>query len=137
MAIQNVTIGLSDTLYQQVKQRARRMHRSVEEEVVAVVEDALPVLDALPVKVADELDQMAFLSDDELRNAARSSMTSAENQRMQALLLKLQDMGLSPVETNEAEDLVQRQERTMLLRARATALLMDRGKDISTPFQDP
>lgn len=137
MAIQNVTIGLSDTLYQQVKQRARRMHRSVEDEVVAVVEDALPVLNALPVEVADELDQMAFLSDDELRNAARSSMTSGENQRMQALLLKLQDMGLSPVETNEAEDLVQRQERIMLLRARATALLMDRGQDVSTLFQDP
>lgn len=136
MTVQNVTIGLSDTLYQQVKQRARRMQRSIEEEVVAVVEDALPFLDTLPVEISGELDQMAFLTDDELWNAARSSTTVTENQRMQALLLKQQDVGLSPDESAEAENLAQHQERVMLLHARAVALLKDRGQDVSNPLHD-
>lgn len=135
MAVQNVTIRLSETLYDQVKQRAHRMRRSVEEEVVAVVEDALPVLDALPVEMVDEMEQLSFLSDQELWQAARATMTVAENQRMQWLLLKRQNERLSTDEEAEAELLVQRQERIMLLRGRAAMLLRARGQDVSSLIQ--
>lgn len=135
MAVQNVTIRLSDTLYHQVKQRAGRMQRSVEEEVVAVVEDALPVLGALPAEIADEMGQMVFLTDRELWQATLTTMTSAENQRMQALLLKQQREGLAFEEEIEAERLAQRQERVMLVRAQAAALLKERGQDVSTLLQ--
>lgn len=131
MAVQNVTIRLSENLYDQVKQRATRMRRSVEEEVVAVVEDALPVLDTLPVDVVDEMEQMAYLTDQELWRAARATMTSVENERMQGLLLKRQSEELSPEEEAEAEQLTQRQERVMLLRARAAMLLKTRNQDVS------
>ena len=118
MAVQNVTIRMSDQLYHQVEQRAGRMQRSVEEEVVAVVEDALPVLDFLLADIADELGQMVFLTDSELWHAAQTVMTAGENRRMQALVLKRQREGLSPEEELEAERLTMRQERVMLLRAR-------------------
>ena len=118
MAVQNVTIRMSDQLYHQVEQRAGRMQRSVEEEVVAVVEDALPVLDFLLADIADELGQMVFLTDSELWHAAQTVMTAGENRRMQALVLKRQREGLSPEEEIEAEQLTMRQERVMLLRAR-------------------
>ena len=131
MAVQNVTIRMSDHLYHQVKQRAGRMQRSVEEEVVAVVEDALPVLDFLPADIADELGQMVFLTDSELWHAAQTVMTAGENRRMQALVLKRQREGLSAEEEIEAEQLTMRQERVMLLRARAAALLRERGQDVS------
>lgn len=131
MAVQNVTIRLSENLYDQVKQRATRMRRSVEEEVVAVVEDALPVLDTLPVDVVDEMEQMAYLTDQELWRAARATMTSVENERMQGLLLKRQSEELSPEEEAEAKQLAQRQERVMLLRARAARLLKTRNQDVS------
>ena len=132
MAVQNVTIRMSDQLYHQVEQRAGRMQRSVEEEVVAVVEDALPVLDFLLADIADELGQMVFLTDSELWHAAQTVMTAGENRRMQALVLKRQREGLSPEEEIEAEQLTMRQERVMLLRARAAALLRERGQDVST-----
>ena len=132
MAVQNVTIRMSDHLYHQVKQRAGRMQRSVEEEVVAVVEGALPVLDFLLADIADELGQMVFLTDSELWHAAQTVMTAGENRRMQALVLKRQREGLSPEEEIEAEQLTMRQERVMLLRARAAALLRERGQDVST-----
>ena len=118
MAVQNVTIRMSDQLYHQVEQRAGRMQRSVEEEVVAVVEDALPVLDFLLADIADELGQMVFLTDSELWHAAQTVITAGENRRMQALVLKRQREGLSPEEEIEAEQLTMRQERVMLLRAR-------------------
>ena len=132
MAVQNVTIRMSDQLYHQVEQRAGRMQRSVEEEVVAVVEGALPVLDFLLADIADELGQMVFLTDSELWHAAQTVMTAGENRRMQALVLKRQREGLSPEEEIEAEQLTMRQERVMLLRARAAALLRERGQDVST-----
>ena len=132
MAVQNVTIRMSDQLYHQVEQRAGRMQRSVEEEVVAVVEDALPVLDFLLADIADELGQMVFLTDSELWHAAQTVITAGENRRMQALVLKRQREGLSPEEEIEAEQLTMRQERVMLLRARAAALLRERGQDVST-----
>ena len=135
MAVQDVTIRLPDRLYHQVKQRARRMQRSVEEEVVAAVEVALPAFDELPLAVADEIGQMSFLTDQELWQAARSTMTSTENRRMQALLLKRQREGLSPEDEAEAERLAQRQERVMLVRAQAAALLKERGQDVSDLIQ--
>lgn len=131
MAVQNVTIRLSDSLYHQIRQRARRSQRSVEDEVVAVVEDALPVLDVLPGEVADELTQMSLLTDEELWQAARSRMTTAENRRMQALLFQRQREGLSSEEEMEAERLAQRQERVMLVRAKAASILNQRGHDVS------
>ena len=117
MAVQNVTIRLTESVYHQVNLRTRRMQRSVEEEVVAVVEDALPALDVLPTEIADEMGQMVFLTNHELWQAARATTTSVENRRMQALLLKRQREGLSPEEETEAERLAQHQERIMLLRA--------------------
>ncbi|HRX05283.1 MAG TPA: hypothetical protein P5148_19190 [Anaerolineae bacterium] len=123
---------MSDQLYHQVEQRAGRMQRSVEEEVVAVVEDALPVLDFLLADIADELGQMVFLTDSELWHAAQTVITAGENRRMQALVLKRQREGLSPEEELEAERLTMRQERVMLLRARAAALLRERGQNVST-----
>jgi plasmid stability protein len=131
MALQSVTIRLSDNLYHQIRQRAKRTQRSVEDEVVAVVEGALPALDLLPSGLADEMAQMAFLTDGELWQAVRSSMTSAENQRMQALLLRGQREGLSLEDEHEIERLVQRQERVMLIRAKAASLLRLRGYDVS------
>lgn len=126
MAVQQVTIRLSDSLYHQVKQRARRTQRSIEDEVAAVVEVALPALDDLPLAVADELAQMALMTDEELQQAARLRMTAAEDQRMQRLVLQRQLGGLSTEQEIEAERLAQRQERVMLVRAQAAALLRER-----------
>lgn len=131
MAVQQVTIRLSDSLYHQFKQRARRTHRSVEDELAAVVEVALPALDELSPAVADEMEQLAFLTDRELWQAARSQMTFVDSQRMQSLLLKQQRIGLSGDEAAEAELLTQQQERVMLVRAKAAALLRQRDWDVS------
>lgn len=131
MTLQTVTVRLPDVLYQQIEQRARRMRRSVEDELVAVVAAALPTLDDLPADIADEMAQLAFLTDDELWQAARTTLTPHESERMQALLLKRQREGLTEQEQQEAERLLHRYDRTMLVRAQAAVLLKDRGYDVS------
>ena len=132
MALQKVTVRLPDALYRQIEQRARRMQRSVEDELVAVVAEALPTLEELPADIADELAQLAFLSDEELWQAARTTLAPEEAERMQALLLKRQREGLTPEEQQEAERLLHLYDRTMLVRAQAAVLLKERGHDISS-----
>lgn len=132
MALQTVTVRLPDVLYQLIEQRARQMRRSIEDELVAVVAEALPTLEDLPADITDELAQLGFLSDEELWQAARTTLTPDESERMQALLLKRQREGLAPQEQQEAERLLHRYDRTMLVRARAAVLLKERGYDIST-----
>lgn len=131
MTLQTVTVRLPDVLYQQIEQRARRMRRSVEDELVAVVAAALPTLDDLPADIADEMAQLAFLTDDELWQAARTTLTPPESERMQTLLLKRQREGLTEQEQQEAERLLRRYDRTMLVRAQAAVLLKERGYDVS------
>ena len=137
MAVQNVTVRLPDKLYDQIKRRAQRMQRSVEEEVAAVVAEVVPTQDDLPVGISGELEQLAFLTDEELWRAARSQVAASENQRMQSLMFKQQRDGLSQREQSEAERLVQRSNRIMLVRAQATVLLRDRGYDVSGLISTP
>ena len=131
MAVQNVTVRLPDKLYDQIKRRAQRKQRSVEEEVAAVVAEAMPTQDDLPAGIGDELEQLAFLTDEELWRAARSLLAASENQRMQTLMLKRQRDGLSLREQSEAERLVQRSNRIMLVRAEAAVLLVNRGYGVT------
>jgi hypothetical protein len=97
----------------------------------------LPALDELPLAVADELAQMAQMTDEELQQAARLTMTAAENQRIQRLLLQRQRDGLSAEQEIEAERLAQRQERVILVRAQAAALPKERSHDVSDLIDPP
>ncbi len=132
MALHTLTIRLPDPLYQQVEQRARQMQRSVEDELVAVVAATLPTLADLPTDIASEIAQLEFLSDDELWQVARTTLSPDESERMQELTLKQQRDGLTPQEQQEAEALLHQYDRTMLVRAQAAALLKERGHDVST-----
>lgn len=128
---QTITLRLPDTLYQQVQNRAQRLHRSIEGEVVALLSATLPTLDDLPAPIADEMAQLHFLPTPELWRVARNKLSPADNERMQELAFKRQRMGLSRSEEDEVEALHARYERTLLLRAQAMALLKERGHDVS------
>lgn len=130
-ATQRVTVQLPATLYRQVQDRARRLHRSVEGEVVALLTVALPTLDDLPAPLADEMAQLVFLSDAELWRTARSELSLADSERMQELAYKRQRVGLSRREEEEVDELLVRYDRSLLLHAQSMALLKERGHDIS------
>ena len=94
-----------------------------------MVTAALPDINDLPGDLAREIAQLAVLTEAELTQAARTTLTPQETDQMQALMLKRQREGLTRQETQEAELLVKRYDRTLLIRAQAAALLKERGLD--------
>lgn len=130
MALQPVTIHLPTALYRQIQQRANQMQRSVEDELVAVVTATLPAIDELPAELAADLAQLPLLTNDELKQAAQTTLSSDETGRMQTLLQKKQREGLTHQEEEEANRLAQLYDRTLLIRAQAAALLKERGIDL-------
>lgn len=92
----------------------------------------LPSLDDLPSDIVDEMAQLAFLTDAELEQAAKITVTAQEVERMETLLFKLQREGLTAAEQEEANQLLHRSDQIMLVRAQAMLLLTERGLDIST-----
>ncbi len=88
-------------------------------------------------KNLDELDQLAFLTDAELWQAARTRLHPADRNRMEGLLHKQQAIGLQPDELTEAEMLADRYDRTLLVRAKAAILLKARGHDVASLGPDP
>ena len=85
----------------------------------------------MPTELTDELDQFAFLTDDESWQAAQTRLPTDDHRRMEALLTKQQRTGLTYDELAEAESLADRYERVVLIRAKAAVLLQERGCDIS------
>ncbi len=134
MAVQPVTINLPETLYRQVARRAKRVAASLEQELVAVVASGLSRSAELPAQTVDALAQLDLMSDDELHRAAQTVVAVIDNQRMQALGDQQQSVGLKPSEQQEAQQLLQRADHVMLVRAKAAELLQKRGYAVANLF---
>lgn len=136
MAGQSVTLHLPGELYERLRQQAEQAHRSVEDEVLDLVLSSLPG-EPLPADLAAAADQLVLLSDDDLWRAARSHLAAEDSARMEDLHLKRQRVGLTTGEEAELAELTHAYEHAVLLRARATQLLAERGCDISSLAPNP
>ncbi len=123
--MQTVTVHLTENVFQQIKRLAKARQHSVEDEVAAVVAAALPLADN---DNEAQLAQLAFLSDEELEQAARTRLSEKERGRMETLSAKQRGQGLTLSEQNEVEALLNRYDWLILLRAEATRLLKERGR---------
>jgi hypothetical protein len=132
MALQTVTVRLPEMLYRQVARRAQRMRRSVEDELVEVVSTAMPTMEALPSDIVDDLEQLTYLTDAEMWEAARTTLPRQNSERMQALVLKRQGVNLTAAEDRELKRLTHLADRAMLVRAQAAVLLKERGHNIES-----
>jgi plasmid stability protein len=129
---QSVTIRLPDPIYQQLKHRADRTRRSIEDELLDVVTAAVPVANELPEDLVAAILPLAALDDEALWRAARDRISTDAAERLEALGQKRQREGLTETEAQEAAALVRQYERAMLVRAHAAALLKQRGHDVSS-----
>lgn len=127
--MQSITVDLSDSLYKRIRQRARERNRSIEDEATAAVELAFAAI--IPPTTADLLEQLAYLADKELWQAARMRVPEDKAERMQQLIWKEQAEGLTASEDEEASQLQQYAHHVMLVRARAAVILAERGHDIT------
>lgn len=131
MPTQDVLLRLPNPLYERIKQRADQARHSVEDELIDVLATAVPVVDELPAGLAEAVASLATLDDGDLWDAARSHMPVDDAERLEELNFKRQRDGLTVTEVAEAATLLARYDRTMLVRARAAAVLKERGHDIS------
>ncbi|HZF52257.1 MAG TPA: hypothetical protein VE093_26565 [Polyangiaceae bacterium] len=116
------------------------MRRTIEAELVEAVTTSLPgEPNDLPADIAEAIAALHLLDDEALWRAARTCLASEKAAEIEELHLKRQREELS---ASEAEALAARMKeytRIMLVRARAAALLKQRGHDVSVllPEHEP
>jgi predicted transcriptional regulator len=131
MTTQTVTVRLPGPLYVRLQHLAEQARRTVEAEIVEMVAAAVPVGDELPPDLEARIAQLATMGDDDLRVMARTHFPATNARALAALNSKQQREGLTDQEVAAQTELVRQYESAMLLRARAAALLKQRGHDVS------
>jgi len=135
MRVQTLTIGLPESVYRRVQMQSQYSQRTVAEEVVAVVINALPEDERIAPDIERDLATLEFFTDDELWQTAQAQVSQETSDQLQFLLDKQQREGLTQSEKTTAQSLAQYHDRVMLLRAKAAVLLKRRGFDITTLLQ--
>lgn len=125
-----VKIGVPVPLYDRLKRAAELTHRSVEDVLASTVNVALPADPTLPAELVDDLAALAFYSDDALWAAAESSFSSAQQRRLEQLSTIADSRSLTKAETSELSQLLEQYDRSVLSRAKALAVLAQRGYQI-------
>lgn len=134
MTHQTITIDLPESVYQQFRQASETVHRPMDEIVAEAVVAATPAT-AVTQTMRSALAQLAYLNDAALWQAARSTMTVEQRERLATLRYEQQRIGLTTSEQAEEESLQKLYRETILVRAQAASLLKQRGYDISDVSQ--
>ena len=131
MGYHTVTVSVPPALYDYLQQRAKQKQRSLEDEVLLTLAATVPAQVALPADLEATLASLASLDDDTLWRMARSRVADEDAVRLEELADKRQRVGLTDDELQTANELVQRHDRVIVVRAEAAALLKQRGYDVS------
>src|SRR3954469_7326360 len=121
MAGYTLTVDVPPELYNQLQQRAAASARRVEDEVILALASALPDTNVLPDDLAGLLASFATLDDATLWRLARSQFGDDDHARLAELADQRQRDGLSADELREAEELAERHDRVIAVRAKAAA----------------
>lgn len=133
MAAHEVTLSLPEGVYEQVRLAAEKLQRRVDDILREAITAIAPVLaDATP-QARSAFAQMTYLNDAALWQAARSTMSADQRDRLEVLHIQQQRDGLTPDEQREEEALLALYRDTLLVRAQAAVLLKQRGYDVSDP----
>jgi hypothetical protein len=127
MTAHTVSVQLPRPIFLRLKDVAELTHRSVEEVLVTTVDAALPEHRDLPAGLANELTAMNLLSDEALWAATEPSLSPTEQRRLSQLNHSAEDRPLTKAERAEQEQLLFAYHRSILRRAKALAILTQRG----------
>jgi hypothetical protein len=127
MAITKVAVHIPESLFLKLKRAADLTHRSVEEVTVTSLEAALPDVQNLPIDIANELAAMHLFSDEALWAATAPSLSPTEEYRLNQLNVVAGERDLAPPDEAEQQSLIAAYHRSVLRRAKALAILAQRG----------
>jgi plasmid stability protein len=131
MSFQTLTVAVPDQIFTRIRDRARQANRTVEAEVLDVLADAVSTEDRLPPDLQAAIDSLELLDEPALRRAFESRLSAEASSELESLHFKERREGLTPDEDQRRRDLIRQYERAMLVRARAAALLRQRGCNVS------
>ena len=131
MSSQTLTLDVPDKIFSRIRDRAYQANRTVEAEAIGVLTNAVTPMDELPPELAAAMAAVDALDDAGLRRAAESRLTPEQGEELEALHFKQRREGLTSAEDQTRHDLMREYERAMLVRARAAALLHQRGCNVT------
>lgn len=137
MTVQTIPVRLPKPVFLKLKRAAELTHRSVEELLATTVNAALVESPDLPADLANELAAMYLFSDEALWAAAEPSLAPADQLRLSQLNHKAGERQLTPAEQAEQERLLLAYHRSVLRRAKALAILAQRGYHIAVDTDLP
>ena len=135
MPVQEITLNLPDTVYEQIRRAAEKAQRPVNDLLVEAVTAVAPAMDAAPMSLRSALAQMAYLNDAALWQAARATLSMGQRERLEVLHIQQQRGTLTSAEQAEEQALLALYRETLLVRAQAAVLLKQRGYDVTDPDQ--
>ncbi|MGD9098909.1 MAG: hypothetical protein PVF45_00415 [Anaerolineae bacterium] len=128
MTTQTVSVGLPRSVFLKLERAAELTHCTIEEDVLTTtVNAALVEHPDLPADLANELSAMHLFSDEALWAASHPCLSPAEQVRLSQLNHKAGERPLTQVEAAEQEHLLNAYHRSVLRRAKALAILAQRG----------
>jgi hypothetical protein len=133
MTVQRVVLQLPSPLYRRASHAASVLQQPLEETLIRTLDTALPPLDEVPAGIRAEVDALGTLSDDALWEIAQSTMPTQQQEQLDILLDTQSIRSLTADEAAELENLRVEYGRILLRKARAYALLSERGHPLSEP----
>jgi hypothetical protein len=122
-----VSVNVPQPLYRRLEQAAARLHKPVQEFLAETLQATLPVTDQIPESIQREVVALEKLALAELEVISESSMATADQQALEQLIDLQSIRPLSTTEMAQLETLRAEYGRILLLKARAFALLAERG----------
>ncbi len=123
-----VTLPVPADIYDRASHMAKVTSRSVEAVLLQQLKDAFAdPLPELPPNEQRELDALGLLSDEALWTIARERMAEKKQARMQTLMDANVEGTLNTRQQAELEALIEQGQRLSLRKAKAAALLTERG----------
>ena len=132
MAVQRLTIELSELVLQYFTDMANLTNRSPEQLAAQSITGNLPPsFENAPADMHEELSAMQICDADELRQIAGSQMSAQQQQRLSELLERNQDGSIQPNEQQELKALRLTEDRLMFRTAYAWLVLRWRGQPVA------
>jgi hypothetical protein len=130
MTHRTMTLAMPEATYAALRRRAEQARHSVEDEAIRAMEAALAEPTGLPTDVSLLLASLELLDTDQLLAIVRRAPVVEDAAVLAALNEKRQTTRLTEAEEALVRDLVGRYDRAVLIRAKALALLHERGEDV-------
>ena len=131
-----VTVNFPKPVYRHLKQQARVLQRPIDDIVVQTVTRRLPLwFDIMPLDFENEVAQLDNSSVSQLMKFAKRKLAIAKQRKLDALLQKNGEGTLTSKELVELDHLQLEANLLMLKKAKALALLKNKGYDL--PVSEP